>query len=272
MNWSMFVGEIRIDPVVDGSGWVGVEHLLRAARSAVADPTESLLPFVDDHGRIELTMGGFLVRTGDRVILVDAGMGPYRNGPLGGGAMLDSLTNLGISPTDITDVLLTHLHFDHIGWCSQNDAAVFSNAIYRCHAADWNHFVTGPGTESGTLPSLLPAESQFSTFDTDVTIAPGVTVRHAPGHTPGSTIVVLSSGTDRAMLIGDVAHCPAELTNDEWEMTFDVDPLQATATRAAVARELEGSGAFVAAAHFPALEFGRLMRGEGRRNWTIEKP
>ena len=83
---------------------------------------------------------------------------------------------------------------------------------------------------------------QLELFDTDHTIAPGIDVRHAPGHTPGSIIiVVVSDQNDRAMLIGDIAHCPAELTEDEWEAVFDVDKDLARRTREALAAELEGS-------------------------------
>jgi glyoxylase-like metal-dependent hydrolase (beta-lactamase superfamily II) len=264
----MHVGDITIVPVIDGSGWVDVDFLIKPASSAATDPWPSAHPYLDDQRRMELTMGGFLVRTGDRVVLVDAGFGPANLGPIECGSFLSSLAACGVQPRDVTDVVLTHLHQDHIGWCSQNDAAVFPNAVYRCHANDWTHFVTEGHTEERTLPALLPIEAQLQPFDGDGTIAPGVTVRHAPGHTPGSTIVVLSSGIDRAMLIGDIAHCPAELTNDEWEMTFDVDPVMATAARNALARELEGSSTAVAAAHFSGLAFGRILSGQGRRLWS----
>jgi glyoxylase-like metal-dependent hydrolase (beta-lactamase superfamily II) len=263
------VGDITVDPVVDGAGWIGVEFLIKPSANAVTDPWPSAHPYLDDQRRMELTMGGFLVRTADRVVLIDTGFGPANLGPIKCGSFLTRLANYGVQPGDVTDVVLTHLHQDHIGWCSQNGVAVFPNATYRCHADDWAHFITDGHIEERTLPALLPIESQLEPFDGDIAIAPGLTVRHAPGHTPGSTIVVLSSGTARAMLIGDIAHCPAELTNDEWEMTFDVDPVMATATRNALARELEGSNTSVAAAHFSGLAFGRILSGQGRRLWSV---
>ena len=92
----------------------------------------------------------------------------------------------------------------------------------------------------------------------------------APGHTPGSTIIVASSGTDRALLLGDVVHCPVELLDDEWAGMGDVDPELAKRTRNALARELEGAEVPVAAAHFPGLQFGKLLIGNGKRQWVIE--
>ncbi len=77
--------------------------------------------------------------------------------------------------------------------------------------------------------------------------------------------MVISSGTERAIILGDVVHCPVELLDDEWATIGDVDPMLARRTRIALAKELEGSDVPVAAAHFPGLEFGRVLRGEGRR-------
>ena len=74
----------------------------------------------------------------------------------------------------------------------------------------------------------------------------------APGHTPGSTILVMSSGTARGLLLGDVVHCPVELLDDEWGGVGDVDPELAKRTRLALTRELEGTDTPVAAAHFRA--------------------
>src|SRR5205814_8580706 len=100
-------------------------------------------------------------------------------------------------------------------------------------------------------------------------LLPGVDTMAAPGHTPGSTIVVVSSGADRALLLGDVVHCPIELIDDEWGSMGDVDPELAKRTRIALARELEGTDVPVAAAHFPGLQFGRLLAAEGKRRWVV---
>jgi glyoxylase-like metal-dependent hydrolase (beta-lactamase superfamily II) len=184
------------------------------------------------------------------------------------GRLLTSLAQVGIQPDGVTDVLLTHLHFDHVGWVTQKGAIVFPSATYRCHREDWQHFVAGPDAEAGAIRKLSPLEPRLEPFAGECTIAPGIDVRTAPGHTPGSTIVVISSGPARAMLIGDVVHCPIELTEPDWEMAFDVDPQLASRTREALARELEDGEVPAAAAHFPGLQFGRLLSDEGGRKWT----
>lgn len=253
----MRLGALTVTRVVDGGMDVPAEAILNKTPHA-ADLTPD--------GLLRVQMGGYLVRSGERVVLVDTGFGPAPDGS-GNGQLLSSLAAAGLQPEDVTDVLLTHLHMDHVGWTTVEDEPVFKNAVYRCHADDWDHFVKNESDEfmremlgmPKACEKLAPVVGQVETFDCDTTVAPGIDVRHAPGHTPGSTVVVLSSGADRAMLLGDVLHCPAELMSDDWEMMADVDPALARRTRAAFARELEGSGVPVAAAHFPGLRFGRLL-------------
>jgi glyoxylase-like metal-dependent hydrolase (beta-lactamase superfamily II) len=180
--------------------------------------------------------------------------------------LLQSLAALGLSADDITDVVLTHLHFDHVGWVSCDDTPVFPNATYRCHQRDWDHFV---GNDDTATTKMTPVQERFEPITADITLAPGVDTRLCAGHTPGSTILVLSSGAARAMLIGDVVHCPVELLDDEWAGLADVDPVLAKQARNALAAELEGTDVQVAAAHFPGLQFGRLLAGEGKRGWTF---
>jgi hypothetical protein len=100
-------------------------------------------------------------------------------------------------------------------------------------------------------------------------LLPGVDVRLAAGHTPGSGIIVISSGEARAILLGDVAHCPVELLDDEWSGLGDVDPAMAKRTRTALMREYEGQDIPITASHFPGLQFGRVISAEGKRRWVI---
>ena len=265
----MKVGDLDILPVSDGVAFYDASALL-AYTGPAHDPWGPHQAFLDADGRLELALGGFLIRSGDRVVLVDAGVGRIDNDTYHGGRFLDSLAALGLEPGDVTDVVFTHLHFDHVGWATRQGEIVFPQATYRCHEADWAHFVSGPAPEAGAVRKLSPIAERLDVFDTDATLAPGVDVRHAPGHTPGSTIVVVSSDDQRALLLGDVVHCPVELLEDQWQMVYDVDKALAARTREALARELEGTDVPVAAAHFPGMRFGRLLAGSGRRAWTFD--
>jgi glyoxylase-like metal-dependent hydrolase (beta-lactamase superfamily II) len=297
----MRVGDIDVMSVHDG--------VLRIQPTKVFNTTEShrarLETFVDQDGGLPVFLGGFVIRTGERVMLVDAGLGPRDQPHLGRlltnrtnrsgleqpdksqfGHLLTSLDAIGLTPSDVTDVVLTHLHHDHIGWISNGQEATFPNAKYRCDQRDWDYFIGSHGNpdpraaefeswlvDIGAMTAadrMAPLAARLELWDSDGTIAPGVNVRSAPGHTPGSSIIVLSSGTARAMLLGDVVHCPAELLEDEWECIADVDIALARRTREALARELEGQDIPVAAAHFAELQFGRLLQAKGGRQWVVE--
>jgi glyoxylase-like metal-dependent hydrolase (beta-lactamase superfamily II) len=273
----MQVGSIEVSPVHDGHIDLPVKLFFRNTTDEDWAPHRQFLTGKDT---LRCDVGGFLVRTGDRVVLVDAGSGKPPEQRPGFGMLLESLGALGVAPAEVTDLVLTHLHFDHIGWASEEGQAVFPNATYRCHSADWDFFFdpqlpeiqTGKAMGAPLTPAerLEPVGGRFEMWDADTTLLPGIDVRVAAGHTPGSTVVVLSSGEDRAVLLGDVVHCPVELIEGEWEVVGDVDKDLARRTRQAWADELEGSAVPAAAAHFPGMRFGRLLPGEVRRQWVFD--
>ena len=164
---------------------------------------------------------------GDRLVLVDAGLGPDRQElphdmHLVGGQLLAGLRALGVTPVDITDVVCTHLHADHVGWLFGLDAQpVFGRAAIWAGEADWRHFVTGPGE---MLPHIRTGwraaadTDRFRPLDRDTAIAPGVTAVLAPGHTPGHLCVVLSGlrGATGPAAVGDAITCPVQLDEPAW--------------------------------------------------------
>src|ERR1700736_1508227 len=196
----MHVGEMRVDPVIDGAGRFAPTASFRGTTEEQWAIHQDLL---DDDGLLGFSMGGFLIRGLGHTTLVDLGLGAKAFLGIQGGAFLTELAALGVGPADVTDVIFTHLHFDHIGWARTDEGQpVFPRATYRCAPADWDHFmVEHPGREAEMLG---PIRDRFSLWDTTAgTLLPGVDTLAAPGHTPGSTVVVLSSGSDRAMLLGD---------------------------------------------------------------------
>jgi len=313
----MKVGDIEILPVIDGM-------IVAQLPATKPFPDQESVAWQEQHmfrpdGMIESTVGAFLVRVGERLVLVDAGAGqalahgyappvidvaddndPFvalfrrRGAPreqiqhaadhfgrteMVRGELPASLERAGVRPDEVTDLIFTHLHFDHIGWASSDGGAFFPNATIRCAAADLEHFLAGPDEEeivslvycTPTAPQrLAPVLDRIETWDADRTVLPGIDVRLTPGHTPGSSVVVISDGDERAMLLGDMIHCPLELMDDEFNLIVDVDQDLANRVRAAYARELEGSNIPVAAAHFPGLRFGRLLPAQGLRRWTFD--
>jgi glyoxylase-like metal-dependent hydrolase (beta-lactamase superfamily II) len=236
--------------------------------------------FLGEDGMMEMCLGGFLIRggPGGRVVLVDVGLGHFEMmGQRLGGKLMDSLASHGVTPADVTDVVFSHLHLDHVGWASQDGKPAFANATYRCDQRDWDYWVDGSPEAIAGVPveffemqrqAVLPIAGRLQTWSSDGDILPGLSVMNAPGHTPGSAVTVISSGAERAMMLGDAVHCPIELLEDEWAGLGDVDPALARKTRVALARELEGKDIPLSAAHFPGLTFGRLLKGEGKRQWV----
>ena len=136
------------------------------------------------------------------------------------------------------------------------------------HADDWAHFVDAPDADAGAVRKLSPLASRLETFTDDHAVAPGLSTRHTPGHTPGSTVYVVSDAGERALLLGDVVHSVVELAERDWEAVFDVDPAAASAVRNAIADEVADTDDLVVGAHFPDLAFGRVVTTSGSRRFV----
>lgn len=261
----MKVGDLEVIPVSDGTAKMPPQYFLNADWSAHQD-------LIGPDGMVDLALGCFVVRTGDVTVLVDAGIGPYDNPLFQGGKLPGALAAVGVQPGDVDIVVCTHLHVDHIGWLAQDGAPFFPNAVVRFGAGDWGHFMENPaGNDSLTVPVMeaVAAADRIQPIDADgESIAPGITARFAPGHTPGHHCLVLSSGQERALLLGDSVTCPVQLEEPDWQAMSDVDPALAARTRESLWKELEGTDSLAVAAHFPDLQFGRVLAGQGKRYWS----
>ena len=262
----MKVGEVDVVPVLDGTSLEPLHEVVSHADDAEWDCPQQPL---DDQRRLPMDIGGFLVRTGARTILIDAGLGTINDERRRGGGLPDSLRSHGVQLADVTDVIFTHLHFDHVGWATQKGSVMFPNATYRVHQADWDHFVLSPDAQPGAIRKLSPLEARLETFDTEVELAPGLLARPAPGHSPGHTTFVVADGEERALILGDVVHVIPELTDPGWHFVQDVDPEAALEARDQLIAHVAQTGDPIAASHFPGLRFGRLVNSDGHRRFTF---
>lgn len=258
------IGDLTIIALHDGDGVETARDIL--SRPGVPDGWACHAEHLDADGALTLPLGGFLIRSGTQTILVDAGVGDFDDGKYRGGNLITALRDHGVQPADVTDVAFTHLHFDHIGWASHRGQVVFPNATYHVHQADWDHFVTH-GHDQHTRATLIPIAPRLTPFHGDAPIAPGVDAIFTPGHTPGTTIFVVSSRGERALLLGDVVHSVVQFTERDWEVIWDTDPVSARAARNRIADEIADTSDLVVAAHLPGMRFGRIVTTGGPRRF-----
>jgi glyoxylase-like metal-dependent hydrolase (beta-lactamase superfamily II) len=174
-----------------------------------------------------------------------------------------------VDPRDVTDVLFTHLHRDHVGWASIDDDPIFPRATLRCGERDYSYFVTDGRGDPEIGARLQCVRNRIEPFEGRALPLPAVAALPAPGHTPGATVVVFTEAGQRAVMLGDIVHCPVQLIEDDWNTPFDVDPDLARRTRRDLVAEFAGDpSVLVAGAHFPGMRFGRLLRSGGRRRWV----
>lgn len=272
---SIQVGDIRVTYLPDGQGeasptltFPGSEDSLWAAHQE----------YVTENGKWIASIGGFLVETGDRKILIDLGFGDMHvpvdmlEGYFQGGRFLESLKQTGVSPEQIDTVAFTHLHLDHVGWVSTQGALTFPNAKHLAGDGEWD-FWRGVTDEQvaafGPNPDAVqaPLENRIEALRDGASVAPGITTLATPGHTPGHVSYVISSGADRALVMGDIIHCPLQFDEGDLTILFDLDPEVARRTRQRIAQELEGTPTTGLNGHFADAVFGRLVPGQGKR-WT----
>ncbi len=258
----MRIGDLDVVPLSDGTYRMAQDFYVGLDFAAHPE-------MLADDGRVPIPIGCFLVRGAGRIVLVDAGVGRIQAGAWGHGGQLPAgLASAGVAPADIDTVVCTHLHIDHIGWLVDDGKPYFPNATVRYGSGDWAPFVESPDERDRGrhIMETLQDAGRLEPIDADMTaICPGITARHTPGHTPGHYGLVLSSGAERAYVLGDAVECPLQLSEPEFHALSDVDPSLAARTRETLWRELEGSPTVMTGAHFPGLAFGRVVTTSGRR-------
>ena len=216
-----------------------------------------------------------LVNTGSELILFDTGIG--EGGREGGlGQTRGQLETSGYKPEDVTIVVITHFHGDHIGGLTEGGQPAFPNARYVTGQAEYD-FWTAPERMSGatenaakTVEAKVKPFAEKTTFIGDGDdVVTGVTGMAAPGHTPGHMIFRLQSGGRQLGLTADTAnHYVASIQRPDWHVAFDTDKDQGAATRQKVLGMIADEKLPFIGYHMPWPSLGYVERMDGGFRWV----
>ncbi|WP_170772430.1 MBL fold metallo-hydrolase [Ruegeria lacuscaerulensis] len=203
-----------------------------------------------------------LVNTGSELVLFDTGLGQ--------GGIQAALADAGVTPDQIDVVVITHMHPDHIGGMTTDDAPTFANARFVTAAPEYDFWAAqDAGNRVGDLVAAkVTPQAEKMTFLTDGgEVTSGITAVAAYGHTPGHTVYHLESNGQRLVLTADLAnHYVWSFAHPEWEVRFDMDKAAATAARRNVLGMLAADKVPMIGYHMPFPAAGYVeTRGDGFR-------
>ncbi|WP_286897693.1 MULTISPECIES: MBL fold metallo-hydrolase [Sphingobacterium] len=239
---------------------------------------EKLKNFLDENrllgDKLELAGNILLVMNGERNILIDTGSGALLSPSTG--KLIENLKNLGITPQDITDIVFTHAHPDHIGGVVDKDGKlVYENADYYISETEYNFWMSDePDFSKGTKNQFSDFEIQFArdhfkpigtklNFYLDEADLFGfLKLEHAPGHTPGHTVITISSEREELVHIADTFQHIMLIEHPEWGNQIDSDFELAVKTRKAVLEKLASTKQLLFADHLPFPGLGFIERNE----------
>jgi glyoxylase-like metal-dependent hydrolase (beta-lactamase superfamily II) len=261
-RYAVQVGDIEVLVISDG-----VLPITASTYATNADPAD-LVAWLGDNFLppevVDWPLNVVVVRSGGRTILVDAGLGVEFPDFPRAGQTVHRLEAAGVDPASVTDVVLTHLHMDHVGGLLTEGLKDRLRADLRVHVATAEaEFWEAPDFSRTAMPQPIPdvlrsVASQFldeyrgqlRPFEKEYEVAPGVLVSRTGGHTPGHSVVRLASDGDRLTFAGDAVFAPG-FDNPDWHNGFEHDPEEAARVRVRLLRELAATGESLVATHLP---------------------
>lgn len=228
-HYAFQVGGIECCALLDGTGHLGKDGILKRYRDASEDDYrqafEDIGLSLDD---ADTSLNILLAKIEDEVVLVDAGQGREPHGKL-----VRSMEQAGMNPDEVTLVVITHTHGDHVlGLVTDDGAPTFPNATYVISDKEmtfWQGRID-EGLDQGAIITMMK-ESGLRLIASDAQIMPGMTAFPIPGHTPGQIGVQLESGGEGLLHMADLLHSPIQFGHPEWSAYFDADTNVSVPTR-----------------------------------------
>lgn len=268
------IGAFEVIALSDGTLPIPAQQVLKGIS---ADEVASRLASTYQSTEVEASINAFLIKAGDRLVMIDAGTGELYGPKLN--KISASLKGAGYAPEQITDILITHIHTDHTGGLMDGSRLVFPNATLHLERKELDYWL-GAGQRDRAPQALKVYFDQaaakvqpyvdagrVNTFSGGTALFPGIRSLPAPGHTPGHSFYVLESQGEKLVFWGDLLHvADVQLPRPDVTVAFDVDPKAAAATRKqAFADALKGRY-WVAGDHVAFPGVGHLQAdGKGYR-------
>lgn len=285
MMQSRMIGDLKVTRILEYSGPThDPKFLLPDAEEGILRSNASWMApnhWVPHMNKFVLTVQFWVVHAGNNIILVDAGVGNHKPRP--GLARMHMLNTLvlewlhaaGAPPEKVTHVALTHLHVDHVGWCTtwkdNRWTPTFPNATYYLPRDDFQFCESGRNKVEG-LDVFGDAffDSVMPVVDAGLAkmVMPGMEVgdclhcEPAPGHSPGQVVYRLRSRGDEALFSGDVLHNPLQVAYPEMNSGYCIWPDQARSTRHALLSDAADREVLILPVHFGDPYCG-FVRREG---------
>jgi glyoxylase-like metal-dependent hydrolase (beta-lactamase superfamily II) len=259
----MKLGDFEITALTDGNLMLPVSKMLT---NVTPPELQQALARVFLKEPMPISVNGFLVNTGAKLVLIDTGTGELTDPKIGN--LVENLRASGYQPEQVDEVYITHMHGDHIGGLTVDGRAVFANAIVRADKREADYWLSVANLNAadkdskarfeGAQKDLAPyvAAGRFKTFDGATNLIAGVRSLPCYGHTPGHSMYVVESKGEKLVLWGDLMHvAPVQLPNPAVTIRFDTDSKDAVVQRQKVFAEAASEGYWVGAAHiaFPGL-------------------
>ncbi|AGB73884.1 MULTISPECIES: MBL fold metallo-hydrolase [Rhizobium] len=279
-RYAVQIGDIEVLVISDGV--LPLPTKMLGYNASPADRAAWLNDMFLPQDAFDWALNAVVVRSGKQTILIDAGLGldPELNLPRAG-QLVKRLDAAGIDLGSVTDVVLTHMHMDHVGGLLVDGVKERLRSDLRIHVAaaevkfweapDFTHVSMPPG-----FPDALRAaakqfrkeyDSKLRLFDDEQEVAPGVVVSRTGGHTPGHSVVRVASGKDRLMFAGDAVFAVG-FEHPDWHNGFEHDPEEAARVRVRLLRELAANGSFLVATHMPFPSVGHVAADGDAFRWV----
>jgi glyoxylase-like metal-dependent hydrolase (beta-lactamase superfamily II) len=266
------VGEIEVTLVHDGAATRPLaEGFVRNA--PLADVQKTLAAAFQPSETLTIPYTTAVINNGTKLVMIDAGNGEM--GAPGTGRWQANFAAAGYRPEQVDTIILSHFHGDHInGIRAKDGSAFFPNAEIVVPEAEWAFWMDDARmaqAPEGMKPGFQAVRRVFGPIAKDVTayagekeLVTGVTAIPAFGHTPGHNAFVVASGNARLLLWSDTTNKPELFVrNPGWHAMFDMEPVQAEATRRRLLDMAAAERMQVAGYHFPFPATGFISREEG---------